>query len=185
MRYKIVACILLILSSSSFVLAAPVAVREVREACADAVEGGENLIIVTGKRAPGAYEADSDSDTEGRTSPSQSSSAPDHASGGHSGIDMLSSPSVVSELSWFPKCGPYQGRLRRRWTRMGQLNRGPRPRINQHCPVRLKRFRGGTRRFISLSQISQVPFLSRRPGREIWPNWLRSNCHRSPSQASC
>jgi hypothetical protein len=47
-----VACIPLILSVFSFVLAAPVPVREVREARTDAVvEGDENMIIVPGKRA--------------------------------------------------------------------------------------------------------------------------------------
>jgi hypothetical protein len=54
-RYKIVA-ILLILSVISFVLAAPVAVQ-VREACADAMDGGENVIIGSKKRAG---EGDSD-----------------------------------------------------------------------------------------------------------------------------
>jgi len=110
MRYKIGAWILLILSVFSFVLAAPVPVREVREACTDAVEGGENVIIVSEKRAargyPDPYDADSDSgsdssDTESLTSPSQSSSAPDDASGSHSGVP--SSSSVGSEPSWFHK----------------------------------------------------------------------------------
>jgi hypothetical protein len=50
-RYKTVACILLTLSVFSFVLAAPVAVQEVRKACADAVDGGDNVIIGSGKRA--------------------------------------------------------------------------------------------------------------------------------------
>ena len=49
-RYKIVTCTLLILSVFSFVLAAPVPVQEVREARADAVGGGENVIIGSGKR---------------------------------------------------------------------------------------------------------------------------------------
>ncbi|KAI0277933.1 hypothetical protein BGY98DRAFT_573950 [Russula aff. rugulosa BPL654] len=50
-RYKIVACILLILSVFNSVLAAPVAVQEVREACADAVDASDALIIGSGKRA--------------------------------------------------------------------------------------------------------------------------------------
>jgi hypothetical protein len=50
-RYKIVACILLILSVFGFVHAAPVPVQGVREACVDAVDGGENVIIESGKRA--------------------------------------------------------------------------------------------------------------------------------------
>ena len=109
MRFKIVACILLILSVFGFVLAAPVAVQRVREACADAVEGDENVIIVSGKRAPRAnrYETEEDlspmdvyppesPDTEQRTSPSQSSSPPNHASGSHSSVDMPSSSSLAS-----------------------------------------------------------------------------------------
>jgi hypothetical protein len=121
MRFKIVACILCILSVFSFVLAAPVPVREVREACADAVEGGENVIIVSGKRAPRGdpyegteedlyptdlYSPDSP-DTELGTSPSQSPSPPDHASGSHSTVDMPSSPSPSSggdsSPGWFSK----------------------------------------------------------------------------------
>jgi hypothetical protein len=102
MRYKIVACILLILSVFSFVLAAPVPVGEVREACADAVEGDENVIIVSGKRAPrgNPYDregSDSDSDTEWWTPPPKSSPAVGHASGSHPGVDMPSSSSGGSE----------------------------------------------------------------------------------------
>jgi hypothetical protein len=96
MRYKIVACILLILSVFSLVLAAPVPVREVREACADAVGGGETVIIVSEKRArrDNPYEgADSDSDTEWWTPPSQSSGTRDYGSGSHPGVDMPSFPS--------------------------------------------------------------------------------------------
>jgi len=50
-RYKIVACILLIFSVFGFVLAAPVAIQEVREACADAVDGDDNAIVGSRKRA--------------------------------------------------------------------------------------------------------------------------------------
>ena len=57
-RYKIVAGILLILSVFSFGLAAPVPVQEVREACAAAVNGGENVIIGSGKRAEVQEEED-------------------------------------------------------------------------------------------------------------------------------
>ncbi|KAN0108984.1 hypothetical protein V8E52_009767 [Russula decolorans] len=67
-RYKIVACILLILSVFGFVHAVPVAVQEVREACAHAVDRGKNVIIGSGKRAETQEE-------EG------SSSAPNYASG--------------------------------------------------------------------------------------------------------
>jgi hypothetical protein len=48
--YKIVARILLILSVFSLVLAAPIAVREVRGARADAVDRDNNVIIEVGKR---------------------------------------------------------------------------------------------------------------------------------------
>jgi hypothetical protein len=112
MRYKIVACILLILSVFSLVLAAPVS-REVREACADAVEGGETVIIVSGRRAPrgnpgeGADPAESDlypidlSDTESPQSPS----TPDHASGSHPGVDMPSSSSGGSKSPLWSTAG--------------------------------------------------------------------------------
>jgi len=49
MYHKIVACILLIISAHSLVLAAPVPVGEVHKACTGAVEGGEEMI--TGKLA--------------------------------------------------------------------------------------------------------------------------------------
>ena len=114
MRFKIVAWTLLILSVVSFVLPAPVAVREVREACADAVEGGENVITVSGKRAlpnEGAEGDLSPSDTEWGTSPSpsQSSSPPNYAGGSHSGVDTPSSSSGGSE-SLFSKVWSVPGR---------------------------------------------------------------------------
>ena len=73
MRFKIVACILLILSVFNFVLAAPIPVREVRDACA---KGGEDVVIVSRKRAPRGFPQydESDSDTEWWTPESQSSS---------------------------------------------------------------------------------------------------------------
>lgn len=93
MRYKIVACIL-ILSAFTFVLAAPVPVREIREACADAVEGDEDVIIVSGKRAPAPRGVDWNSDTpEWAPSSSQTPPVPD---GSHPGVDMPSSPSAGS-----------------------------------------------------------------------------------------
>src|SRR6266478_3325958 len=49
-RCKIVVRILLIVSVFNFVLAAPAAVRDVREAWADAVDGGEDVITALGKR---------------------------------------------------------------------------------------------------------------------------------------
>ena len=52
-RYKLATHILVILSVLSFVPvhAAPVAVQEVREVCADVVNRGEDVILVNGKRA--------------------------------------------------------------------------------------------------------------------------------------
>ena len=58
-QYKIVARVLLILSVFSFVLAAPIAVREVREVYKDVVARGNNVIIGLGKRVK-----DLDGDTE-------------------------------------------------------------------------------------------------------------------------
>src|SRR6266566_8400959 len=51
-RYKLAIHILVILSVFNFVpaLAAPAPVQEVRDACADVADGGENVIIVLGKR---------------------------------------------------------------------------------------------------------------------------------------
>lgn len=108
MQYKLVACIL-ILSVFSFVLAAPVPVQEVREACANAMEGNDDVIIVSEKRASGSglgqVEEESDlyppelSDTESRTStpsPPQSPSASVDASGNHPGVGMSSSPPAGS-----------------------------------------------------------------------------------------
>jgi len=112
MRYKIVACILLILSVFSFVLPAPVPVQEVREVYADAMEGGENAIIVSGKRAPPGNPhqgEESDlyppelSDTESGTSQPQSPSTPNYASGSHPGVDMPSSPPGGSKSPPGPK----------------------------------------------------------------------------------
>jgi hypothetical protein len=103
-----VACIPLILSVFSFVLAAPVPVREVREARTDAVvEGDENMIIVPGKRAArgNPHEGPEEdlyppdlSDTEWGTPPHQSPSAPDYVSGSHPDIDMPSSGESKSPL---------------------------------------------------------------------------------------
>jgi hypothetical protein len=108
MQFKMVACIPLILSVFSFVLAAPVPVREVREARTDAVvEGDENMIIVPGKRAArgNPHEGPEEdlyppdlSDTEWGTPPHQSPSAPDYVSGSHPDIDMPSSGGSKSPL---------------------------------------------------------------------------------------
>jgi hypothetical protein len=81
-RYKIVACILLILSVFGFVLAAPVAVQEVHEAYAAAVDGGENVIIRVGpgKRAD-VQEEEDPLLARAQQEPSSSSSVPNYASG--------------------------------------------------------------------------------------------------------
>lgn len=107
MRYKIVTCAL-ILSVIGFALAAPVPVREVREARADAMEGGENVIIVSGERTPRGYPyegggEESDSDAEWWTPSSQSARARDYTTGGHSGVDMSSSPSGGTEAPLVPE----------------------------------------------------------------------------------
>jgi hypothetical protein len=122
-RYKIVACILLILSVFGFVLAAPVAVQEVREARVDAVGGGENVIIGSRKRGDSEDDAEpllkSWAKTQQQASSylssapwkGSSSSAPNYASGtrlnpsfssGKSKLPLLSA-SGGTELSWNPK----------------------------------------------------------------------------------
>jgi hypothetical protein len=98
-RYNIVACIFLILSVFGFVHAAPVAVQEVREARADVVDGGEKVIIGSGKRA--------ETEEEG------SSSAPNYASGTHPNPSFSSGESNPpplpmsggTELWWNPEGG--------------------------------------------------------------------------------
>lgn len=112
-RYKIVTCILLILSLFGFVLAAPVAIQEVREACADAVDEGENVIIqvgpVAGKRAD--IQEEEDLFARAQQGPSSSSPAPNYASGtppdpssspGESKPPLLSTSGEI-ELSWNPE----------------------------------------------------------------------------------
>ena len=71
MRCKIVACNLLILSVFSFVLTAPVPAQEVREACADAIKGGEDVIILSKKRAPGPMWSESGGDLYDRADGSE------------------------------------------------------------------------------------------------------------------
>jgi hypothetical protein len=98
-RYNIVNYILLILSVFSFVLAAPVAVQGVREVWADAVDGSDNVIIGSGKRA------------ETQEGDQGSSSASDYASGAHPNPSFSSGESKPpplttsggTELSWNPE----------------------------------------------------------------------------------
>jgi hypothetical protein len=120
-RYKIDACILLITSVFSLALAAPVPVQRVREACTDAVDRGDNVIIELGKRGaegdPSVASAHQKSSLSSQDlfwsvwgpGPSpQSSSAPNYGSGtrpnpsfssGESKPPLLSSPGGT-ELSW-------------------------------------------------------------------------------------
>ncbi|KAN0108985.1 hypothetical protein V8E52_009768 [Russula decolorans] len=125
--YKIVACISLILSVFCFVHAAPVAVQEVREASADAVDGNDNVIIGSGKRAEDplseeepliqSWEQQQASASEyWQSTPwrgQRLSSAPNYASGtgpkpssssGESNPPLLST-SGGAELSWNPDSG--------------------------------------------------------------------------------
>jgi hypothetical protein len=122
-RYKLlVVHILLILSVFNFVqvLAAPVPVREVREARADMEDGGEDVIIVHGKRADegqdpltghyGLTQASSDPPGQSSTSSQDPSGSPptsDHASGVHQEtINPIQLPSPASggtALPWYSK----------------------------------------------------------------------------------
>jgi len=122
-RYKIVACILLILSVFGSVHAAPVAVQKVREAFANAVDGSDSVIIGSGKRGdPAEEEGLLQSWGQQQASASEnwqstpwreqgSSSVPNYASGTHpkpsfsSGENkpLLLSTSGGTELSWNPE----------------------------------------------------------------------------------
>jgi hypothetical protein len=115
-RYKLAVHILVILSVFNFVpvLATPIPVRrEVREACADVMDGGEDVIILSGKRAEeredlwsgyhGLTQAsrspESGSDYWSTSSqlPSGSPSTPDYASGVHQKTTSpIQPPSSVS-----------------------------------------------------------------------------------------
>ena len=110
-RYKLAIHILVILSVFNLVpvLAAPVAVQEVREACADVADGGEGVIIVPGKRA------EEGQDPLTQASPGQlSTSSPDppglpstsdYASGVHQETtNPIQLPSSVSGEIQRPPC---------------------------------------------------------------------------------
>jgi hypothetical protein len=107
MRFKIVACIL-ILSVFSFVLAAPLPVLEVREACTDAVEREKDGTILSGKQAPrgNLHERGGSTDGSGSElgSPSPQSPAPDYASGGKSPLrsKVWSTTPDGAEVLWHP-----------------------------------------------------------------------------------
>jgi hypothetical protein len=88
-RYKLAVLILVLLSVFNFVpvFAAPVPVQEVREACADVADGGEDVIIVSGKRAEEGQDPLTQA-SPGQLStslpdPPGSPSTPDYASGVH------------------------------------------------------------------------------------------------------
>jgi hypothetical protein len=114
-RYKLAVHILVILSVFNFVpvLAAPVAVQAMREACADVAEGGDDVIIVSGKRA------EEGQDPLTQASPGQSTSVQlptpgspptsDHASGVHqettNPIQPPSSAPGGTELPWYSSDG--------------------------------------------------------------------------------
>ena len=110
-RYKIVTCILLILSLFGFVLAAPVAIPEVCEACADAVDGDENMVIRVGSRKRADIQEEDDLFARAQQGPSSSSPAPNYPSGtppdpssssGESKPPPLSTSGEI-ELSWNPE----------------------------------------------------------------------------------
>ena len=110
-RYKIVTCILLILSLFGFVLAAPVTTQEVREACADAVDGEENVVIRVGPGKRADIQEEEDLFARAQQGPSSSSLAPNYASGtppdpssssGESKPPLLSASGEI-ELSWNPE----------------------------------------------------------------------------------
>jgi hypothetical protein len=106
-RYKLAVHILVILSVFNFVqvLAAPVPVHGVREACADMADGGEDVIIVSGKRAEEGQDPFTQaSPGQGSTSLQLSTSSPqgspptsDYASGVHQETtDPIQLPSSAS-----------------------------------------------------------------------------------------
>jgi hypothetical protein len=96
-RYKTIACILLILSVFSSVLAAPVAVREVREARTDAVDGEDNVIIGLVKRVG----EEDPLFARAQDEPSSSSSSGDGQPGPSTKIQPASS-SKAKKVSWSP-----------------------------------------------------------------------------------
>jgi hypothetical protein len=98
-RYKIVACILLTLSVFSFVLAAPVPVRGIRKACAYAVDGGDKVIIGSGKRSE--EEKQPSSSLDWRSTPSQHQGSSSFFSG--ESTPRLLSTSGGTEQSWNPE----------------------------------------------------------------------------------
>ena len=98
-RYKIVTCIL-ILSVFSFVLAAPVAVQEVREAGADAVDGGDEVITGLGKRTGGQEESQLPLQGSTSTSNDESGTRPNPSILPGESKSQLLSTSGRTELSW-------------------------------------------------------------------------------------
>jgi hypothetical protein len=149
-RHNIVACTLFILSIFSFVLTAPVAVRGLREAYADAVDGGRPLKIGPGKRAEVEDEdpmkeqlaqAPQEPSSSLSSQYQGSSSTPNYASETHPNPSFSSGESKPPLLS---TSGGTDNHGTQR-TRLNWLNRKLRPRFNQNRPARLNRFHGPPR----------------------------------------
>ena len=121
-RYKLAIHILVIFSVFIFVpvLAAPVAIQEVREACADVVDGGEDMIIVSGKRSEEGQDrltqaSQGQGSTSVQLSTQGSSSTSDYASGVHQETinptrlpDEMQRPPYArggTELPWYSSDG--------------------------------------------------------------------------------
>jgi hypothetical protein len=113
MRYIMVARILLILPVFSFVLAAPVPVRKVPDAYADAVDVDENVIIVSRKRADPYIDSEWDrSDPEWLTwTPSTKPSSASDASGSSDGVPSPSSSPTGSKLPLNPLSTPGETKM--------------------------------------------------------------------------
>lgn len=93
-RYKIVTCILLLLSVFSFVLAAPVPVQEVCEACVDTVDDRDNVVIGSWKRA----NEEGPLSAHAQQEPSSSSSSPSSGECNH-----RCCPHLAGLNSWNPE----------------------------------------------------------------------------------
>ena len=101
MRFKIVACILLILPLFNFVLPTPVPIRAPRGNLYDESDSDSDTEWWTARQSQ-LPSPDSDSDTEWRTPPQSQSPSPDYsgASGSHPGVGIPSNK--VKSVSWAP-----------------------------------------------------------------------------------
>lgn len=125
--YKILACILLILSIFSAVLPAPVAVQEIREACANAVDGSVKRAVKEDSLFAQAQQEPSSSDPT--SSQRQGSSAPNYVSWIRPSPSFSPGESVVH----------YQAGLNCRGMLLNRFNQGLPPGFNRHHPARLNR----------------------------------------------